>query len=177
MTDPATCVGAACVAKKGLLALPFLGAAIGMTVAKTGTLSIDVIKNWSVVAAALATAFYVGTIVTAFDKQNEIAELQHASIRLHTDSEILELKQQVETEMVDLRYKANFAYERANLGNRYTFDMAQSDKKEIKTSIDENSNEDNIRHATLADAIVAISQRMTRLFEKIDVLNKKTGVN
>ena len=146
-----------------------------MAASTAGSLSIDVVKNWTVVAAALGTAFYVGTIVTEFDKQNEISALQHASIRLHTDSEILELKQRVETEMVDLRYKANFAYERANLGNRYTFDMAQSDKKEIKSAIDENSNEDNVRHATLADAIVAISQRMTRLFEKIDAINEKLG--
>ena len=178
MTEPViACVGAACVGKKFLLAIPFLGVGLGVVAAKvSGTLSVDVIKDWSVVAAALATAFYVGSMAMSVEKQNEINDLQHASLKLKIETAVDRIEREAELYNEDRDSKLDFVYNRAIKGNRYTWDNAQLDKKIVLGKINENSTEDNVRHETVLDAILVLAKRVTRSFEKIDKINTELKI-
>ena len=46
--------------------------------------------------------------------------------------------------------------------------MSQRDRLTLKTSIDENSTEDNIRHDRVLEGFVNLQERMTRCFERMD---------
>ena len=173
MIDPAT-IAVMAGGKKAALLWPLF---IGMTAQKAGTVSIDILKNWGAVIAAVSAAIYMGGI---FEKVNDMqvdATEAHRVLNLKIEDGLKHLKETTDAEWAFREYKIDKSFKATDEGERWTFSMAKKANDEIMRSINENSNEDNVRYATIADAMVVMGGRMTRLFEKIDVLNKKTGAN
>lgn len=46
--------------------------------------------------------------------------------------------------------------------------LSQRDKESLENSITENSTEDNVRHDRVLEGFVKVSERMTRIFERMD---------
>lgn len=157
MVDPLT-TAAMLGGKKVAMLWPLF---IGMTVTKAGSLSIDVIKNWVVVVAVIASAIYMGRLFEKVERFQEQAIDDHRHIQNSMDAAFRERD-----------FKLNYVYAQATKGNRYTWAMAQEDKEKLTDSIDENSTEDNVRHSTVADAFIQANARMTRIFERMDKIEE-----
>ena len=154
-----TCVGIGigCITKKTLLALPFIGGAIGMAVERAqGTLSIDVIKNWAIVVTVVSMAFYSGISFNKMSQFEEKATKSHERI-VHD----------IEHEFKMRDYKLDYAYNEAMRGDRFT----GTDGKSLRAEILENSAEDVGRHNTLLDRFGECNKRLQKMELKLSNVN------
>lgn len=167
MSDPITGTGAILAGKKlALLSLPFLG--LGMVAEKAGMASIDLIKVWGPFLAAITAAIYMGGLFEQVKDFQVHADRDHSRLEQKINSEILHLKN-VNAEKWNFReYKIDKAFNAINEGGRWTLQNATEANELIRSSISENSREDNVRHETILKALIVMGNRMTRTFERMD---------
>lgn len=166
MIDLATIIGS----KKTMIALwPLM---IGMTAEKAGTVGIDLIKVWGPFLAAITAAIYMGGLFEQVQDFQIHADRDHARLEQKIDSEILHLKN-INVEKWNFReYKIDKAFNAINEGGRWTLQMATKANEKIMGAINENSHEDTIRHDVVAKAFIVANERMTRIFERMDKIEK-----
>ena len=175
MIDPAT-TAAILGGKKAALLWPLF---IGMTAAKVAPAGLDFLKIWGPFLAAITAAVYMGGLFEQVRDFQVDADREHRRLeqKVHDGFERL---QELNAEKWNFReYKIDKAFNAINEGGRWTFPMATKANNKISATISENSREDNVRHASLTAALVAMSKRMTRIFERMDKIEgiENDGLN
>lgn len=152
----------------GFKKLSLLLIGIGMTAGKAGLMSIDMLKIWGPFLATITAAVFMGGLFEQVQNFQIDAKGSHKQLAEKFETELAHLKKINEEKWHFREYKINKAFDGINEGGRWTLPEEIKANEKINASISENSREDNVRHAVLEDAILALSKRMTRIFERMD---------